>query len=64
MVIRCIENYTGKGDVVYDPFIGIGTTAVACLETDRNFIGSEIDPEVYEICMNRLEQEQRSKQWF
>ena len=64
MVIRCIENYTEKGDVVYDPFIGIGTTAVACLETDRNFIGSEIDPEVYEICMNRLEQEQRSKQWF
>ena len=64
MVIRCIENYTEKGDTVFDPFIGIGTTAVACLETERNFLGSEIDSEVYEICMNRLEQEQRSTKWF
>ena len=64
MVIRCIENYTEKGDTVFDPFIGIGTTAVACLETGRNFLGSEIDSEVYEICMNRLEQEQRSTKWF
>ena len=64
LVIRCIENYTEKGDTVFDPFIGIGTTAVACLETERNYLGSEIDSEVYEICMNRLEQEQRSTKWF
>ena len=64
MVVRCIENYTEKGDTVFDPFIGIGTTAIACLETERNFLGSEIDSEVYEICMSRLEQEQRSTKWF
>ena len=64
IVIRCIENYTEVGDVVYDPFIGVGTTALACLETERNYLGSEIDSEVYEICMNRLVQEQRSTKWF
>ena len=64
MVVRCIENYTEVGDVVYDPFIGVGTTALACLETERNYLGSEIDSKVYKICMSRLEQYQRSTKWF
>ena len=55
---------TEVGDVVYDPFIGVGTTALACLDTERNYLGSEIDSEVYELCMNRIEQEQRSTKWF
>lgn len=64
VVSRCIENYTEIGDVVYDPFIGVGTTALACLDTERNYLGSEIDSEVYELCMNRIEQQQRSTKWF
>ena len=34
--------YTKEGDVVYDPFMGTGTTGVACKLMNRNFIGSEI----------------------
>ena len=41
MVKRCIENYTDVGDVVYDCFMGRGTTADACLDLDRKYIGSE-----------------------
>ena len=59
-----IQWHVEKGDTVFDPFIGIGTTAVACLETERNYLGSEIDSEVYKLCMNRLEQQQRSTKWF
>ena len=39
---NCILSCTDEGDIVYDPFMGSGTTAVACKQTNRNFIGSEI----------------------
>ena len=38
-----IDNHTDKGQTVYDPFMGSGTTAVAALECDRLYVGSEID---------------------
>ncbi len=42
---RCIKLYTFEGDVVLDPFMGSGTTAVAALECGRHFVGYEIDTE-------------------
>lgn len=42
---RCIELFSYEGDLVYDPFIGSGTTAVACKKLNRNFIGSEVSQE-------------------
>jgi len=42
------------GDVVLDPFLGSGTTAVACVETGRNFIGIELKPEYVKIAHKRL----------
>ncbi|MCD6550721.1 site-specific DNA-methyltransferase [Thermotoga sp.] len=42
---RCIQLYTFKGDVVLDPFAGVGTTCVAAAKTGRHFIGVEINPE-------------------
>ncbi|WP_233185566.1 site-specific DNA-methyltransferase [Thermotoga sp. SG1] len=42
---RCIQLYTFKGDVVLDPFAGVGTTCVAAAKTGRHFIGIEINPE-------------------
>jgi len=47
VVKRCLDNYTDEGDIVYDCFMGIGTTAVACEELSRNYYGSEINTETY-----------------
>ena len=44
-----IENSTNKGEVVLDPFMGVGTTGVASRELDRDFIGIEIDEKYYDI---------------
>lgn len=43
-----------KGEVILDPFVGSGTTAIACVLTDREYIGMEIDKEYFEIAMRRL----------
>ncbi len=40
---RCIQLYTFKGDVVLDPFAGVGTTCLAAIKTGRHFIGIDID---------------------
>jgi site-specific DNA-methyltransferase (adenine-specific) len=50
-----IISWTNIGDVIFDPFMGSGTTAKAAVQTDRKFIGSEISKEYYEICNKRLE---------
>jgi len=41
---RLIQLYTFKGDVILDPFMGSGTTAIAALKADRKYIGYDIDP--------------------
>jgi site-specific DNA-methyltransferase (adenine-specific) len=49
-----IETYSKPGDTILDPFMGSGTTGVACVMTNRNFIGIEIDPGYYEIAKKRI----------
>jgi site-specific DNA-methyltransferase (adenine-specific) len=49
-----IVNSSKEGDLILDPFIGSGSTAVACIETKRNYIGMEIDSKYYEICQRRI----------
>ena len=49
-----IENSSNKGDLVLDPFFGIGSTAIACKELNRNFLGFEIDENYYNVALNRL----------
>lgn len=49
-----IKAFSNENDVVLDNCMGSGTTAIACINTNRNFIGFEIDKEYYEIGMNRL----------
>ena len=51
-----IEKHCNEGDIVLDCFLGSGTTAVAALNTNRKFIGCELDPEYYEKSLARLEQ--------
>jgi len=43
-----IKKHSNEGDVVLDTFLGGGTTAIACKNTNRNFIGCEIDKEYYD----------------
>ena len=50
-----LKYYSKEGDVVLDPTMGSGTTGVACKNMNRNFIGIEKDPEIYEVAVNRIE---------
>lgn len=52
---RIIIDFTEPGATVLDPFMGSGTTGVACAKTGRNFIGIEIDPHYFEIAKRRIE---------
>jgi len=49
-----IKTYTDEGDIVLDNCIGSGTTAIACINTGRNYIGFELVKEYYEIAKNRI----------
>jgi site-specific DNA-methyltransferase (adenine-specific) len=51
---RCIQLFSYERDVVYDPFIGTGTTAIACKNLNRNFIGSEISKKYCAIAESQL----------
>lgn len=53
-----IDCLSRKGDLVYDPFVGGGTTPAMCKVLGRNFIGSEIDFDACEVARNRVEQQQ------
>jgi site-specific DNA-methyltransferase (adenine-specific) len=53
-----IEDCSHPGDTILDPFMGSGTTGVACVQTGRNFIGIEIDPGYFEIAKKRIAQAQ------
>lgn len=51
-----IKTYTNEGDTVLDNTMGSGTTGVACVNTDRNFIGFELDKTYFEIAKNRIDE--------
>ena len=52
---RIIEAFTRPGDTILDPFMGSGTTGVACVNLRRGFIGIEINEEYFEIAKKRIE---------
>lgn len=54
-----VKDITRENDVVIDPFMGSGTTGVACVQTGRNFIGCEIDPTYFEIATKRIAEAQK-----
>lgn len=55
-----IKKTTNKGDLVCDTFLGSGTTAIACRNTGRRFIGCELDSEYCDIIVNRLNEPYQS----
>jgi site-specific DNA-methyltransferase (adenine-specific) len=50
-----IEVLTNDGDLVLDPFMGSGTTGVACVNLNRNFIGIELDEGYFKIAEERIQ---------
>lgn len=56
-----INNSSNKGDWILDPFMGIGSCGVACINTNRNFIGYELDKKYFNIAKERLEKAYESK---
>lgn len=52
-----IKTYTNEGEVVLDNCMGSGTTAIACIRNNRNFIGFELEPEYVEIANKRIDAE-------
>jgi len=51
---RLIQLYTYKGDVILDPFMGSGSTALAAIKSDRKYIGYDIDPEYIKLAEERI----------
>ena len=49
-----IEKFSDEGDLILDPFMGSGTTGIACINTNRNFIGMELDVSYFEVAKGRI----------
>jgi site-specific DNA-methyltransferase (adenine-specific) len=51
---RCIQLYTFAGDVVLDPFCGVGTTCIASMQAGRHFVGYETNEEYVRTALRRI----------
>ena len=54
-----LSKFSDEGNVILDPFMGSGTTGVACVNTNRNFIGMELSDKYFEIAERRIRQAQK-----
>lgn len=61
LIERCIEKHSQPGDIVFDGFMGSGTTAVAAKQMGRRFLGYEIEPKYFDIITERLKQDGTGK---
>lgn len=57
-MIYLVNLLTRPGNTIFDPFMGSGTTGVACVQLGRSFIGAEIDPGYFAIAEKRIKQAQ------
>jgi site-specific DNA-methyltransferase (adenine-specific) len=56
--------FTDEGQTVCDPFMGSGTTGVACMQLGRRFVGVEIEPRYFELACERIDNAQRQEKLF
>jgi DNA modification methylase len=54
-MVWCVDLASSRGETVIDPFMGSGTTGVACAKLGRKFIGIEIEPKYFDIACRRIE---------
>jgi len=59
-----IKTYTLESETVLDNTMGSGSTGVACVNTNRDFIGIELDEKYFEIAKKRIEEAQENKKFF
>ncbi len=59
-----IVNFSKKGDLVFDPFMGTGTTGIAALMHDRKFYGCELDTDYFEAACKRIKQHAAQERLF
>jgi DNA modification methylase len=64
LAYRVIRLFTDEGDIILDPFLGSGTTAVAAIETNRNFIGIEIMKKYADMATKNIKNTQQSQKMF
>ena len=64
LVVDHVRSWSNEGDLVYDPFMGSGTTALAALFLGRSFLGSEISKEYCVIAQDRIEARKREMSRF
>ena len=66
LIEQCIAKHSNENDIIFDGFMGSGTTAIACINTNRNYIGFELDKEYYDIALKRIKNhkiEQEEMKW-
>ena len=56
LIEELLNIHTNENDIILDPFMGSGTTAIACINTNRNYIGFEKDTTYFEIANKRIEE--------
>lgn len=59
-----VHLFSNSGQTVCDPFMGSGTTGVACVREGRDFIGCEINPRHFDLACKRIEEAQRQQDLF
>ena len=55
LIEQCILKHSQEGDIVFDGFMGSGTTAEACINTNRSYLGFELDADYYNVAKKRLD---------
>ncbi|MFA9204899.1 MAG: site-specific DNA-methyltransferase [Bacteroidia bacterium] len=64
VMVWLVEELTAKGETILDPFMGSGTTGVACARLGRRFIGIEIEEKYFNIACKRIESAQKQRDLF
>ncbi len=56
-MVALVQRFTGQATVIIDPFMGSGTTGIACIRLGRKFIGIEKEAKYFNIAVKRIEDE-------
>ena len=62
LITKYVINHSLENEIILDPFMGSGSTGVACINTNRNFIGMELDEKYFNIAKERIEPYDRARE--